>query len=153
MSGITRTRTRLALAPIAFAGISMLTACLKSTAPQASTIDLDGSWHYAAVQNGPVRETLDGTMTISNESGTSFQGQMVFTGVNSQTGLSRVLSGSVSGSESGPDVIDFDANVESPARRHVGRIVADTITGTWIGGTSTDGTMSSGTFKLERETR
>jgi hypothetical protein len=63
-----------------------------------------------------------------------------------------VLGGLVSGSESASGVIDFDANVEASPRRHVGQIVADTITGTWIGEAS-NGTMSSGTFRVEREAR
>jgi hypothetical protein len=99
-----------------------------------------------------VRETLSGTLTISRESGMSFQGQLSLQGVNSQTGQTRLLSGVVSGSESGTDVIDFDANLEATPRRHVGQIVADTITGTWVG-SSSDGTMSSGTFRVERGTR
>jgi hypothetical protein len=48
-------------------------------------------------------------------------------------------------------VIDFDADLET-VRRHVGQIVADTITGTWIGSAS-NGNMSSGTFRVERETQ
>jgi hypothetical protein len=104
------------------------------------------------VQNGPAREALTGTLTISRESGMSFQGMLVLDARNEQTGQIRQLNGSVTGSESGSNVIDFDANVDSPARRHVGTIVADTIAGTWIG-SSPDGTTSSGTFRVERETR
>jgi hypothetical protein len=99
-----------------------------------------------------VQETLTGTLTISRESGTSFQGQLTLVGVNSQTGQNRVLSGLVSGSASDTDVVDFDANLEETPRRHVGQIVADTMTGTWVGAAA-DGTMSSGTFRVERETR
>ena len=99
-----------------------------------------------------MRETLAGTLTISRESGTSFQGQLYLVGVNLQTGGNRVLQGLVSGSASGTDVIDFDAALEAAPRRHVGQIVADTITGTWVG-SSSDGTMSTGTFRVEREPR
>jgi hypothetical protein len=60
-----------------------------------------------------------------------------------------VLGGLVSGSESGTNVIDFDADLETTPRRHVGQIVADTITGTWVG-EGTNGAMSSGTFRVER---
>jgi hypothetical protein len=98
-----------------------------------------------------VRETLSGTLVISRESGTSFQGRIDLVGVNGLTGQSRLLNGLVSGSASGADVIDFDADIESTPRRHVGTIVGDTITGTWIG-SSSDGTVSSGTFRIERET-
>jgi hypothetical protein len=136
---------------LALAWVVLLSACLKSTEPQPSLIQLNGSWHYTGVQTVPVRETLDGTLTISRESGTSFQGQLVLQGVNSQTQQQRLLSGPVSGSESGTDVIDFDADLDATTRRHVGQIVADTITGTWY--SSSDGAMSSGTFRVERETR
>jgi len=136
----------------ALACATLLSACLKSTEPQPSLLQLSGTWNYTGVQTVPVRETLSGTLTISRESGTSFQGQLNLVGVNSQTQQQRLLSGVVSGAESGTDVIDFDANLEATPRRHVGQIVADTITGTWVG-SSSDGTMSSGTFRVERETR
>ena len=129
--------------------VVLVSACLKSTEPQPSLINLNGTWHYTGVQTVPVRETLSGTLIISRESGTSFQGQLNLVGVNSQTQQQRILSGSISGSESGSDVIDFDANLETTPRRHVGQIVADTITGTWV--SSADGAMSSGTFRVERE--
>jgi hypothetical protein len=148
MTGETKARFRMAVGALLFASSSLLSACLRSTEPQASQLQLSGLWNYTGLQTGPVPETLTGTLTILRESGTSFQGNLVLTGVNGQTGIPRSLNGSVSGSESGTDVIDFDANLETP-RRHVGRIVGDTITGTWIDGT----TMSSGTFRVERETR
>ena len=147
MSGSRKSPVRI----FALASAVLLSACLKSTEPQPSLLQLSGSWNYTGVQTGPVRETLTGTLTISRESGTSFQGQLHLVGVNSQTELSRLLDGLVSGSESG-DVIDFDADLEATPRRHVGQIVADTIAGTWVG-SSSDGTMSSGTFRVVRETR
>lgn len=136
---------------VALVGVLLVSACLKSTEPQPSLLQLNGSWNYTGIQTVPVRETLTGTLTISRESGTSFQGTLVLQGTNSQTQQQRTLSGSVSGSESGTDVIDFDANLaaETTARRHVGQIVADTITGTWV--SSADGAMASGTFRVERE--
>ena len=136
----------------ALACATLLSACLKSTEPQPSLLQLNGSWNYTGVQTAPVREALSGTLIISRESGTSFQGQLSIIALNSQTQQQRPLSGIVSGAESGTDVIDFDANLEVTPRRHVGQIVADTITGTWAG-SSSDGTMSSGTFRVERETR
>jgi hypothetical protein len=142
----------VSLGALLFGGASLLTACLSSTEAQPSLLQLNGSWNYTGVQTGPVPENLTGKLTISRESGTSFQGRLDLVGVNSQTGETRVLGGVVSGSESAPTVIDFDADVESTPRRHVGQIVADTITGTWIG-SSSNGTMSSGTFRVERETR
>jgi hypothetical protein len=152
MNDVTKARFRMTLGALLFASSSLLSACLRSTEPQSSLLQLNGSWNYTGIQTGPVRETLTGTLTISGGSGTSFQGRLDLLGVDGQSGQSRVLGGLVSGSESGTDVIDFDAHLESPPRRHVGQIVADTITGTWIG-SSPDGTMTSGTFRVERETR
>jgi hypothetical protein len=145
-----RLRTRVTL--LALTSCALLSACLKSTEPQPSLLQLNGSWNYTGVQTSPVQETLTGTLTISRESGTSFQGRLDLVGVNSQTGQSRVLGGLVSGSESGTDVLDFDADLEATPRRHVGQILADTVTGTWVGA-SADGSMSSGTFRVERETK
>jgi len=148
MSGSRTPRVRT----LALAFVLLLPACLKSTEPQPSLIQLNGSWNYTGIQTVPVPETLSGTLNITRESGTSFQGRLDLVGVNSQQ-QQRLLDGSVSGSESGTDLIDFDADllVETTPRRHVGQIVADTITGTWV--SSSGGTMASGTFRVERETR
>jgi hypothetical protein len=148
MSGSLQASARISALGLAV----LLSACLKSTEPQPSLIQLAGTWNYTGIQTVPVRETLTGTLTITRESGTSFQGRLDLVAVNSQTQLQRLLSGSVSGAESNADVIDFDADVEATLRRHVGQIVADTITGTWVV-SSADGNMSSGTFRVERETR
>lgn len=144
---------RRALATRALTAIScavLVTGCLRSTEPQPSLLQLNGTWSYTGVQTSPIRENLSGTLTISRESGTSFQGRLDLVATNTQTGQSTVLGGLVSGAESGNDVIDFDADVETTPRRHVGQIVADTITGTWVGSSST-GTVSSGTFRVERQ--
>jgi hypothetical protein len=143
---------RAALTAVLIATSGLASACLRSTEPQPSLLALSGSWNYAGVQSGPMPETLSGTLTVSSESGSSFQGRLDLVGVNSQTGQSRLLGGLVSGAASGADVIDFDADLEGAPRRHVGHIVADTITGTWIG-SSPNGTMASGTFRVEREPR
>jgi hypothetical protein len=135
---------------LAISCLVLATGCLKSTEPQPSLLKLNGTWTYTGVQTSPMRENLSGTLTISRESGTSFQGRLDLVATNTQTGESTVLSGLVSGAESGSDVIDFDADVEATPRRHVGQIVADTITGTWVGSSSA-GTVSSGTFRVERQ--
>jgi hypothetical protein len=147
----TSSRVRAAIAALGIASVLLTSACLQSTAPQPSALQLSGVWNYTGVQTAPVRAALTGTLTISRESGTSFQGRLDLISANQQTGQSTVLGGLVSGSASGTDVIDFDAEMDV-VRRHVGQMVADTITGTWIG-SAPDGTMSSGTFRVEREPR
>ena len=143
---------RAVLGFLALGGSVLVSGCLKSTEPQASSLQLDGSWNYTGVQTSPVRETLSGTLTISRESGTSFQGRLDLVAVSSQTGQQRVLGGLVSGSESSFNVIDFDANLEANPRRHVGDQVADTVSGTWVS-SSSDGSTASGTFRIERESK
>ena len=125
-------------------------ACLESTEPQPSLLQLNGTWNYSGVQTSPTRENLSGTLTVSRESGTSFQGRLDVIATNAQTGQSVVLGGLVSGAESAGMVIDFDADLEATPRRHVGQIVADTISGTWVG-SSSNGAVSSGTFRVERQ--
>ena len=137
---------RLLLVAISLTG----TACLKSTEPQPSLLQLNGTWNYVGVQTSPTRENLSGTLTISRESGTSFQGRLDLVATNTQSGQSTVLGGLVSGAESDGSVIDFDADLESTPRRHVGQVVADTISGTWVG-TSSGGVVATGTFRVERQ--
>lgn len=129
--------------------VILLGGCLSSTDIKPPVLGLAGDWSYTGLQTGPVREILSGDLRINGESGTSFQGTLSLEGVNEATGESRMMSGSVSGSGEGR-VIDFDANVESTGRRHVGQILADTITGTWVGSTS-GGIITSGTFRAERQ--
>ena len=121
--------------------------CLSSTASQPTHTQLTGDWSYTGAQTGAVRENLAGQLRILSESGTSFQGRLEIVGT-SDAGETRVMTGLVSGSAHS-DVVDFDAHVESGARRHVGQVVADTIKGTWVG-TSPGGGLSSGTFRAER---
>lgn len=137
---------RLLLVAISLAS----TACLKSTEPQPSLLQLNGTWNYVGVQTSPTRENLSGTLTISRESGTSFQGRLDLVATNTQNGQSTALGGLVSGAESDGSVIDFDADLESTPRRHVGQVVADTISGTWVG-TSSGGVVATGTFRVERQ--
>ena len=126
-----------------------LQGCLQSTAPQPSVIQLNGAWSYVGAQTSPVRENLSGTLSITRESGSSFQGRMDLVAMNPQTGQNRAMGGLVSGSEQGAGVIDFDAGMEITPRRHVGQMVGDTISGTWVG-SAPDGTISSGTFRAEK---
>ena len=150
MSRPVKSRVRVVVGAASLVAVSLISACLRSTGPQPSLLQLAGTWNYTGVQTSPVRETLTGTLKISSESGMSFQGRVDLVGLN-QAGQTRALSGLVSGSEQGTDVIDFDASVEASPRRHVGQIVADTISGTWIR-SAPDG-ISSGTFRVERVTR
>ena len=128
--------------------IGVAAGCLRSTEPGSGQVQLTGTWSYSGTQTGAVRENLLGELRILSESGSTFEGRLDIVSTN-EGGDSRVMSGSVSGSAES-DVVDFDAHVEASARRHVGQVVGDTITGTWVGSTP-GGSVSSGTFRAERE--
>jgi hypothetical protein len=146
------TRARAIFGSFVLATTTLVSACLKSTEPLPSSLHLDGTWNYTGTQTNPVRETLTGTLTISSESGNSFLGRLDVVAVNAQSGQSRILSGIVSGAQKGNDVIDFDATLETNPRRHVGQIVADTVAGPWVG-SAADGSVESGTFRIERQSQ
>ena len=105
-------RLRAVAQSLTLAIVFIATACLKGTEPQPSSLQLVGDWTYTGVQTGPVRETLAGTLTISLESGTSFQGRLHVNDTSEQTGQVTVLDGLVSGASSGFNVIDFDATLD-----------------------------------------
>jgi hypothetical protein len=126
-------------------------SCLSSTDPQPSSLQLTGEWAYTGVQTGAVRENLTGQLSVLGESGNSFQGRLDIVGVNEATGESRVIGGPLSGIAEG-NVVDFDAIIEATTRRHVGQLVDDTITGTWVA-SSAGGAISSGTFRAERQSQ
>lgn len=138
------------VASLSLITIVVAAGCLRSTEAEPGLLQLTGDWSYTGVQTGAVRENLVGQLRILSETGSTFQGRLDIVGTN-EAGDSRVMTGSVSGSgESG--VVDFDAHVEAAARRHVGQVVADTITGTWVG-SAPGGTVVSGTFRAERESQ
>jgi hypothetical protein len=128
----------------------LMSACLQSTEIATTDGPLIGVWHYTAIQNDPVRETIDGTLTLSR-SGATFEGRLDVEVVSPQTGAVRLASGSVAGTSSS-GVVDFDASLSTTPRRHVGDIRADTIQGTWIEA-SAGGVNASGTFRAERRSK
>jgi hypothetical protein len=144
--------SRAIFGSFALAATALVSACLKSTEPQPPSVDLKGEWKYTGTQTSPVRETLTGTLTISGESGNTFVGRLDLVAVSAENGQQRVLAGIVSGAQKGADVIDFDANLETNPRRHVGQVVADTVSGPWVG-TAAAGSVESGTFRIERQSQ
>ena len=101
------------------------------------------------MQTSPVREILSGTLTISRQSGASIQGTIEIVATVLETGETRRMEGSISGSAATAESIDIDAAVGIPVRRHIGSLIADTISGSWIAA-GQGGISSSGTFRAER---
>jgi hypothetical protein len=132
--------------PRAFAcALLFLAAACGSPVDGEPAPDLRGTWSYTATQVAPAIE-LTGTMTVTHQSGVSFDAQLQVQERDAQ-GNVRTRSGIVSGRTLGDDGVDFDAFLDFGARRHVGRLHGDSITGTWA---ELDVVSLTGSFQARR---
>jgi hypothetical protein len=126
-----------------------MTACLQPTDTGIASVSLSGRWQYSAIQTGASGGTASGTLVIGQQSGASFHGSLDVTARSAATGEVRSIAGTVSGSAPANGAIDFDVFLEQQPRRHVGQLVGETISGTWLR-VSSDGAAVSGTFTASR---
>ena len=91
MSRARLSRMQRGVRMLAIASGFLAAGCLRSTEPQPSVLQLNGTWKYTGVQTQPVRETLTGTLTISRESGASFQGESIFSPRTNRPGRAPCL--------------------------------------------------------------
>lgn len=124
--------------------VFLLTAC-DSPTDNATAVDVQGEWTYQATQTTPVLD-MAGALIISEQEGASFTGTAQLTETDVQ-GSQRTRLAVLSGRVVGGDVVDMDLYVDTQVRRHVARIVADSMSGTW---SVTGATTSSGTFTARR---
>ncbi|HKS06298.1 MAG TPA: hypothetical protein VJR92_08310 [Gemmatimonadaceae bacterium] len=118
-------RTRLVVALVAFSS-----ACIDVTDGGAAAVNMSGAWEYTATQTSPSAD-LTGVLTVSSQDGELLGGSVSWE-ERTGPGTTRLLSGAVSGRLIGTDDVDFDVLLSEGTRRHVGRLVADTIRGTWV---------------------
>lgn len=132
-------------------GLALLSmiGCLQPTDTGVSSVSLAGRWQYSATQAGASMNTLNGTLLISQQSGASFQGSLSVSSTNTETGETRSIAGTLSGSAPTVGAIDFDVSLEQLPRRHVGQLVGETLSGTWLQ-LSEQGVAASGTFRAQR---
>lgn len=142
MSGRPRPPRLLALVALAALG------CEAAADAGAPPVALVGQWRYAATQSAPVGATLAGTLVVQRQRGRDLDGTMDVRETDGQ-GRVRQLAGPVAGRTPDAETADFDAFLGPVGRRHVGRVQADTIAGSWIESAG-GGAASSGTFRLER---
>lgn len=134
------------------AALSLSCALLLATSACASPVDqtegpnILGVWSYSATQVTPAAQ-LTGTLTVVRQEGSSFDARVEVQERDPQ-GTVRNWSAVVSGRTVGEDVVDFDVFSDVLARRHVGRLSGDSITGTWA---QLDAAPRSGTFKSRRQ--
>jgi len=124
--------------------------CAAATEPEpAGTVPIVGPWSYSGLQSAsPVQ--LNGTIDFVSRSAISFNGSA---DINEGAGgaAQRRLTGPVAGRITQGAVVEFDLTLGVLLRRHVARLVADTISGTWFELSATDAAVgATGSFRAVR---
>ncbi len=103
-------------------------ACSSDGTDCGTPVDVHGNWTYSGTQSSPAA-TLTGTMTLSQPGTCTLAGTLAIA-VDDGSGTPTNLSGPVSGVFLDATTVDLTAELGGE-RRHVGTVVADTISGTW----------------------
>jgi hypothetical protein len=113
------------------AAAAVAAGCASPTATCDGAGSVTGNWSYSATQETPVAGTLTGSLVISSQNCTDFQGAL---DVVEQlgTGESRRVAGPVSGSLVDGDVARFEVTLGGVGREHLARLRGDSITGSWV---------------------
>ena len=120
----------------------LLAACVTSTDPGSSNLVVQGAWDYTASQTSPTTATLTGKLTITAQSGGTYQGTASV--VQNDGGGTTDLTGAVAGQTVNDTTVDFDVFFDANARRHIATVVRDTMRGAWfetVGSTTLSGTF------------
>ncbi|MCE9603152.1 MAG: hypothetical protein K8S21_13185 [Gemmatimonadetes bacterium] len=117
-----------AAAPLLVLGL--LVGCSLPGEPAADSAIVRGEWAFTGTQTAP-QATLTGSLTIQTQTGDLITGSA---GWDERDGFGVVRSagGPVSGRVIGEQDVDFDIESDGVTRRHVGRIRADTMDGSWV---------------------
>lgn len=133
-----------ALRAIAIVGLVAAAACGSAGTDVGNAAALEGAWHYVGTQTSGDRISYDGTVTVTQASGADFTGDFDASSSTPQGVVVRV-NGVITG-RADNGAIDFDLQLSSDTRRHVGRVKGDSITGTW----ANDDLSSIGSFTMAR---
>ena len=130
------------------AAAAVVLACSVSTSPGTASL-VSGAWTYAGTQETPAPTTLEGSLNWQGVAGSDGAFEGTFTVLERlPTGATRTLSGPGAGQLIADSVADFDLTFEGVARRHIGVLRADSISGSWA--TLAAGHTASGQFVLRR---
>ena len=128
-----------------FLACVFLTAC-SSPADQGPGRNILGAWRYTATQSAPTA-SLSGTFTVTAQSGSVFSGRLEVQETDA-AGVQRSRAGAASGRAPASLSVDFDVLLGTVPRRHIARVVADTMDGNWV---ETAGTsLTTGVFRAVR---
>lgn len=119
---------RLALVAAALA----ISGCNLVTTDDREAADLRGRWTYTGTQATPQLE-LSGELLITVQGGSQVEGTATWES-RDPIGNVTLAAGNVFGRAIGFTDVDFDIVGETSDRRHVARLVADTMVGIWVEG-------------------
>jgi hypothetical protein len=132
------------------AATAAVAGCVATTDPEpAGTVPIAGTWSYTGLQSGSPLQ-LTGAVDVVSRSTVSFIGSADL--IEGAGGAAqRRLTGPVAGRFTQGAVVEFDLTLGVLLRRHVARLVADTIAGSWFELAGTDAAIgATGSFRAVR---
>jgi hypothetical protein len=131
---------------LAMAGLAMVLAgCTASSGPGQASV-MAGTWTYTGTRDTPNPASIDGSGTLAAADG-GFEGTFTIT-ERATSGSVVTLAATVAGRVVADSVADFDLTVQGVARRHVGVLRGDSVSGSWASAGSASN--ASGRFVLRR---
>ena len=132
------------------AAMAMVAGCAATTDPEpAGTVPIAGTWSYTGLQSASPLQ-LSGAVDIVSRSAISFNGSADLT-EGAGGAAQRRLTGPIAGRLTQGTVVEFDITLGALQRRHVARLVADTIAGSWFEFAGTDAAIgATGSFRAVR---
>jgi len=129
--------------------MSFVVACGSATELGPPGVPVVGSWSYAGQQVSPGAESLTGALSFADQTGARIGGAMDFVESDAR-GQQRRLAGPFAGRTVDSTTVDFEVVLGAVSRRHVGRVKADSLTGTWVESSGDGLPTASGTFRAAR---
>ena len=128
---------------IALAGL-LLGGCALPSGPDRTAADVRGDWEFSAEQVAP-SVTIEGVLRIEGQDGDLIVGSASWE-ERDALGNVQLGGGPVTGRVIGESDVDFDILIGANARRHVARLDADTMAGSWV----QPGSSAAGTWRAVR---
>jgi hypothetical protein len=110
--------------------VASLAGCALPSGPDRSAADVRGQWEFSAEQVAPSL-TIEGVLRIESQDGELIVGSASWE-ERDALGIVHLGGGPVTGRMIGASDVDFDILVGAIARRHVARLDADTMSGSWV---------------------
>jgi hypothetical protein len=121
-------------------------ACGAATDVGSPGVPVAGKWSYTGQQVAPAAASLAGTLSFTQQTGAQIAGSVDFVETDSR-GQQRRVAGPFAGRTVDSTTLDFDVVLGAVSRRHVGKVKADSLTGTWVESSADGLPTASGTFR------